>query len=142
VSGAVDGTLPVAYSAWTSLKAFELSNTQLTGTIPVLYTTSWPSLENFTLDGASVSGLVPDPSGWSNLTWYTLQNTQVFANAAQPFWLLKNQSATLQKLRGLRIGELQTGPGCNDYIMVCGCRSHAASPAANLFTYKEHLLHV
>lgn len=108
VSGAVGGALPLAYSAWTSLKAFELSNTQLTGAIPTLYTTAWPSLENFTLDGANVMGLVPEPFGWSNLTWHTLQNTPVLSDAAQPFWVLKNQSATLQKLRGLRLGEFVT----------------------------------
>jgi hypothetical protein len=96
VSGPVTGTLPTAYSSWTSLKAFELSNTMLNGTIPAAYTTAWLSLENFTLNGAMVSGYVPDPFSWSNLTWYTVQNTAVYSDALTPFWIFKSQAANLR----------------------------------------------
>lgn len=104
VTGPVAGSLPLAYSSWNALRVFELGNTYLTGSIPSVYTTAWTSLENFTLDGAQVTGLVPDPWGWSSLTWYTLQNTPVVSNATQPFWALKSQAAALQSLKGLRLG--------------------------------------
>lgn len=108
VSGPLAGSLPLAYSSWNNLKAFELSNTYLTGSIPSVFTTAWLSLENFTLDGAQVMGLVPDPFVWGNLTWYTLQNTPVYSDATQPVWVLKSQAATLQKLKGLRLGKLNS----------------------------------
>lgn len=77
----------------------------MNGVIPAAYVPAWPSLENFTLDGAAISGYVPDPFGWTNLTWYTLQNTPVYADLVQPFWVLKSQAAALQRLQGLRLGE-------------------------------------
>lgn len=48
VSGPVTGTLPASYSSWSSLKAFELGDTLLSGTFPAVYASSWPALENFT----------------------------------------------------------------------------------------------
>lgn len=99
------GTLPLAYSSWNFLRVFELGGTQLTGSIPTVYNTAWLSLENFTLDGAAVGGSVPDAFTWSNLTWYTLQNTPVTSNSTNVFWLLKPQASTLQRLQGLRLGK-------------------------------------
>jgi hypothetical protein len=104
-TGGFTGTLPTSYTSWLSLKAFELGGTQLSGSIPSAYSTAWLSLNNFTLDGAQVLGYVPDPFSWTNLTWYTVQNTPVYSDAAQPFWLLKPQAASLAQLKGLRLGE-------------------------------------
>ena len=108
MTGPVTGTLPLAYTSWNSLSAFELGNTQLSGAIPSAYTTAWLQLQNFTLDGAQVAGPVLDPFSWTNLTWYTLQNTPVTSDSAQPFWVLKPQAATLTQLKGLRIGEFNS----------------------------------
>lgn len=104
-TGGFTGTLPTSYTSWLSLRAFELAGTQLSGAIPSAYTTAWLSLNNFTLDGAQVMGYVPDPFSWSNLTWYTVQNTPVSSDATQPFWVLKPQAASLTQLKGLRLGE-------------------------------------
>lgn len=105
LTGPITGGLPLNYTAWSSLKAFELGGTRLTGSIPAVYTAAWPALENFTVDGALLSGYVPDAFSWTNITWYTVQNTSVFSDSVQPFWVLKAQAATLRKVKGLRLGK-------------------------------------
>jgi hypothetical protein len=105
MSGRVTGTLPAAYSAWSQLKAFELSGTALSGSVPAVYTSSWPSLENFTLDGAMVSGAAPEPFNWTNITWYTLQDTPVSAGPGALFWVYSSQAAALKNIQGLQLGE-------------------------------------
>lgn len=111
MSGRVTGTLPASYSTWSLLKAFELSATALSGSVPAVYTSSWPYLENFTLDGAMVSGAAPEPFNWTNITWYTLQDTPVSAAPDTHFWVYSSQAAALKNILGLQLGEFLSMQG-------------------------------
>jgi hypothetical protein len=99
------GQLPLAYTAWSRLRAFELTSTALTGTIPPSYFSSWPALENFTLDGASIGGYLPPPWGCPNLSSYIVQNTPVVSNASSPLWMFSPLASSLTRLAALGLGE-------------------------------------
>lgn len=103
--GPVWGQLPLNYTAWSRLRAFELTSTALTGTIPPSYFSSWTALENFTLDGASISGHLPPPWGCPNLTSYIVQNTPVVSNASSPLWVFSPLASSLTRLTALGLGE-------------------------------------
>lgn len=108
VQGPVSGPLPANYSSWTRLRAFEISNTKLTGTIPEAYFSSWLQLENFTIDGASLDGQLPPPWQCVNLRQYIVQITPVTSNATHPVWVLDARAANLTQMTGLGLGECCT----------------------------------
>lgn len=106
VSGPLQGQLPLEYGSWAKLRAFELGRTRLGGTIPASYFLSWPLLENFTLDGANITGYLPSPMSCKNMAYYTVQDTPVMSDSIQPLWVLDaNQACSLRRMSGLRLGE-------------------------------------
>lgn len=119
----MSGPLPTAYTSWNALRVFELSSTNLTGTIPAAYFTAWLSLENFTIEGATIGGYLPSPVSCTNLTWYGVQSTPVVSDATQPLWVLTPAAAMLKKLVGLRLGE------CGASCQACFCGLPAALQA-------------
>ncbi|WIA22988.1 hypothetical protein OEZ86_009906 [Tetradesmus obliquus] len=107
VQGPLSGPLPANYSSLTRLRAFDISNTKLTGTIPEAYFSSWLQLENFTIDGASFDGQLPPPWQCANLRHYIVQNTPVVSNATHPVWVLDARAANLTQMTGLGLGGTQ-----------------------------------
>lgn len=107
LSGGVSGPLPLAYSAWTRLKAFEVTGTNLTGTIPAEYFGAWSLLENFTVDGASISGSLPPPWQCYNLKYYIVKDTPVVSNVTHPVWMLDPHAVNLTQMAGIGLGKLR-----------------------------------
>lgn len=119
LSGSVSGLLPLAYTAWSHLQVFELFDTNLTGTVPAAYFDSWPSLHNFTIDGAAIGGYLPAPWNCLNLTSYRVQNTPVTADAANPVWVLTPRAANLTQMKAIGLGKcLSSGRISSKHHMV------------------------
>eukprot|EP00775_Hariotina_reticulata_P011530 gene11530-11673_t len=107
VRGPVTGELPAGYSAWANVKVFEVKNTQLSGTVPSLLFSSWRQLENFTIDGALITGGLPEPWACTNLTTYWVQNTPVTSNTLSPVWILDPRAASLTRMQMIGLGGTQ-----------------------------------
>jgi hypothetical protein len=105
VQGGVNGSMPADFASWTRLKAFELSHTQLAGTIPPVLFSAWLQLENFTIDGANLTGNLPAPWQCTNLKQYIVQNTPVTSNASHPVWALDSRAANFTQITGIGLGE-------------------------------------
>jgi hypothetical protein len=103
--GAINGPLPAEFASWTRLKAFEITNTQLAGTIPPVLFSAWSQLENFTIDGANLTGHLPPPWQCTSLRQYIVQNTPVKPNASHPVWVLDARAANLTQLTGIGLGK-------------------------------------
>jgi hypothetical protein len=119
--GAINGPLPADYATWTRLKAFELTNTQLAGTIPSILFSAWSQLENFTIHGAILTGYLPPPWQCTGLKQYTVQNTPVTSNASQPLWVLDARAANLMQITGIGLGK-----GNKSLCFLSACSAHCA----------------
>lgn len=128
VQGAVSGALPADYASWTGLRAFELADTRLSGTIPPTYFSSWLQLENFTIDGASLTGALPPPWQCTSLKHYVVQNTPVASNMTHPAWVLEARAANMTQITGIGLGEYRMHQ-VNSHIVDVGswCSSQGRS---------------
>jgi hypothetical protein len=102
--------LPTFIAAFSKLKRLELADTMLTGTIPPSYFTAWPLLETFILDGANVTGPLPDPHDCPLLRVYHVLHTPVtsgeYGQGATQLWLFAGKTKTkLPNLKSIGFGE-------------------------------------
>jgi hypothetical protein len=102
------GTLPEALAALTSLVAFEVRGSNLSGQIPPSFFAAWINLEVFSIQGANLTGPLPAPWNCTQLSTYVVIDTPVTSGllgSADQLWLLRPEAGNLTQLRHVRLGE-------------------------------------